>query len=417
MYDFALGRRDAPDVGAGRGRRGDLQPERTPRRLRTRQQPSCRRCRHAAGGGADDGRQGRSFSTASSIGCIRKRSTGEAGSAATGGALIRPASRFCNWTNARCPSTRWSTTFRIDRTSKSPITPKAGDPQSSREAGIARVSGGAPLWVDLGDYGASEPLIVDVDWVPDAGSVAYQVQDREQTWLDLNLGDATSGRSRRLFRETTKAWVNPNGSPVWLENGSFLWFSERSGFKHLYHYRADGTLIRAVTDGRWDVRTLYGVDEARGVRVLRRGRPQAHRHRRLSHRSRGGRADASVAHRWHAPRDLQSLVLAGHRRVERCHDPRAGAAAWRRRRRDPCHRSKSCRRARRPSPVATGVHRGQGARRLRDGRDDDQAAGLQSVATLSRLPAHLRRARDRVRARTSGAGRRICITSSSRSVA
>ena len=141
--------------------------------------------------------------------------------------------------------------------------PKAGDPNPLVKLGIARLAGGAPLWVGLGEYSASEFLIVDVDWVPDATSVAYQVQDREQTWLDLNLAEASSGRSRRLFRETTKAWVNANGSPVWLENGSFLWFSERSGFKHLYHYRADGTLIRAVTDGRWEVRTLYGIDEAR----------------------------------------------------------------------------------------------------------------------------------------------------------
>ena len=72
-------------------------------------------------------------------------------------------------------------------------------------------------------------------------------------------------RSRRLFRETTKAWVNANGSPTWLKDGSFLWFSERSGFKHLYHYRADGTLVRQVTNGRWEIRSLYGVDEARGV--------------------------------------------------------------------------------------------------------------------------------------------------------
>jgi len=52
---------------------------------------------------------------------------------------------------------------------------------------------------------------------------------------------------------------------VWLQDGSFLWISERTGFRHVYHYRADGTLVRPVTSGRWDVRTLYGVDEARGA--------------------------------------------------------------------------------------------------------------------------------------------------------
>ena len=92
-----------------------------------------------------------------------------------------------------------------------------------------------------------------------------QVQDREQTWLDLNLADVENGRSRKLLRETTKAWVNNNGDPLWLKDGSFLWFSERTGFKHLYRIAADGTVVRQVTNGRWDVRTLYGINQDAGV--------------------------------------------------------------------------------------------------------------------------------------------------------
>ena len=143
--------------------------------------------------------------------------------------------------------------------------PKAGDPNPLVRLWIAPVAGDAPLWVPLEAYAGSDLLIVDVDWVPGGGGVAFQVQDREQTWLDLNLADAASGQVRRVLRETTPAWVNANGSPIWLKDGTFLWFSERSGFKHLYHYRQDGTSIRRVTEGRWDIRSFYGVDEARGL--------------------------------------------------------------------------------------------------------------------------------------------------------
>ena len=48
-------------------------------------------------------------------------------------------------------------------------------------------------WMDTSKYGAAEPLIVNVDWTADGQDVVYQVQDREQTWLDLNLGDADRG--------------------------------------------------------------------------------------------------------------------------------------------------------------------------------------------------------------------------------
>jgi dipeptidyl-peptidase-4 len=143
--------------------------------------------------------------------------------------------------------------------------PKAGDPNPLVALGIARVDGTPVRFVSLDAYKNAEPLIVNVSWTPDSRSVVHQVQNREQTWLDLNLADASSGAVRTLLRETTPAWVNENGNPIWLRDGSFLWFSEQSGFKHLYRVTADGQSRRPVTSGKWDVRSFYGVDENAGV--------------------------------------------------------------------------------------------------------------------------------------------------------
>ena len=143
--------------------------------------------------------------------------------------------------------------------------PKAGDANPLVKLGISSATGGTPVWTDVSPSAASEYLIVDVDWTPDSQRVVYQIQDREQTWLDLNLADADTGRSRKLLRETTKAWVNNNGRAIWLRDGSFLWFSERSGFKHLYRMAADGTVMNQITSGRWDVRTFYGVNQTAGA--------------------------------------------------------------------------------------------------------------------------------------------------------
>jgi dipeptidyl-peptidase-4 len=137
--------------------------------------------------------------------------------------------------------------------------PKAGDPNPKVSLGVVPVAGGGAVWADTRAYGP-EILIVDVSWTPDSALVVFQVQDREQTWLDLNVGDATTGLARKLLRETTKAWVEPHGSPRWLPDGGFLWLSERSGFKHLYRYGRDGTGGRSVTSGNWEIREMYGVD-------------------------------------------------------------------------------------------------------------------------------------------------------------
>ncbi len=142
--------------------------------------------------------------------------------------------------------------------------PRAGDPNPLVKLGVVDPAGSPVKWVDTGKYAGADHLIVDVSWMPDSRQVAYQVQDREQTCLDLNLAPVATGATTTLFRETTKAWVNNTGSPTWLEDGTFLWLSERTGFQHLFHFKGDGSLIKQVTDGKWEVRTVYGVDDATG---------------------------------------------------------------------------------------------------------------------------------------------------------
>ena len=139
--------------------------------------------------------------------------------------------------------------------------PKAGDLNPLVRLGVIPAVGGETVWVDLAHYTPTDMLVVAVSWSPDSEEVVFQVQNREQTWLDLNIADAGTGATTRLFQETTPAWVSVNGDPTWLEDGTFLWLSERSGWKHLYHCEADGTLIVQVTDGEWELRTLHGVDE------------------------------------------------------------------------------------------------------------------------------------------------------------
>src|SRR5262249_26882513 len=141
--------------------------------------------------------------------------------------------------------------------------PKAGDPNPKAALLFARARDGRVVAADLGKYAKDQPLIVRVDWQPDGKRCVFEVQDREQTWLDVDLADPDSGQVETLLRDTSHPWVNVLDLPRWLADGSFLWSSERSGYKHVYHYDKAGKLIGPVTAGNWEVRAIVALDEAK----------------------------------------------------------------------------------------------------------------------------------------------------------
>ncbi len=100
--------------------------------------------------------------------------------------------------------------------------------------------------------------MVRAGWTPDSQKVYLYMQDRAQTWLDVCMMPRDSGGPAHLFRETTKAWVDDPGPPHFLKDGSFLLASERTGWKHLYHFAADGKLARRSPTDRGKCAALPG---------------------------------------------------------------------------------------------------------------------------------------------------------------
>ena len=144
--------------------------------------------------------------------------------------------------------------------------PFAGQANARVRLGVVPRQGGEPVWTDLGEN--LDIYLARVGWFLD-GSLAAQVENREQTTLDLVRFDRLTGQGSRLLCETNETWINlhdmfkPLGKGAYA--GGFLWASERSGFRHLYLHDTEGKLIRALTDGEWMVDSLEGVDETHGV--------------------------------------------------------------------------------------------------------------------------------------------------------
>jgi dipeptidyl-peptidase-4 len=119
--------------------------------------------------------------------------------------------------------------------------------------GVVSVDGGEVAWLDLG----GDEYLARVSWGPD-GSLFVQTEDRAQRRLTL-WRDAAA-----VLEERSDVWVNLHDMLRPLADGRFVWASERSGFRHLYLYEADGTLVRQLTEGDWQVDSVDAVDVESG---------------------------------------------------------------------------------------------------------------------------------------------------------
>ncbi|MHB8647918.1 MAG: S9 family peptidase, partial [Thermomicrobiales bacterium] len=138
--------------------------------------------------------------------------------------------------------------------------PFAGMPNATVRLGVVPAAGGAPIWMDFGDA----EYLARVDWFPD-GTLTAQIENREQSVLDLIRFDLRTGARTRLLRETSDVWINLHDLLRPLKDGGFIWASERTGFQHLYRYDRDGNLRNAITHGDWMVEGIAGVDETNGL--------------------------------------------------------------------------------------------------------------------------------------------------------
>jgi len=139
--------------------------------------------------------------------------------------------------------------------------PQAGTANADVHIGVIPAGGGNTRWMDLGDTRGY--LIARVYWTPDSSKLAIERFTRVQNELDLTLADASTGAAKSILHESDPYWINHNDLFHFLNDGRFIWGSERDGFQHLYLYGLDGKQHKRITEGNWEVTNLAGVDEAR----------------------------------------------------------------------------------------------------------------------------------------------------------
>ncbi len=138
--------------------------------------------------------------------------------------------------------------------------PRAGTANSVVDLYLMNPDGSGQVKADLGAN--TDVYLARVDWLPDASGLIVQRQSRDQKRLDLLRVDARSGASTLLFSDTSDQWINLSDDLKPLKDGSILFSSERSGYRHLYRWSKGK--ITPLTRGEWVLDGVAGVDEAAG---------------------------------------------------------------------------------------------------------------------------------------------------------
>ncbi len=139
--------------------------------------------------------------------------------------------------------------------------PKAGEENSLVSIHVYNLDNQKTTLMDTGSE--TDQYIARIKWTTNPKELSMIRLNRLQNKLDILLADAQTGESRILHTEVNKHYVEEptDEYPLFLSDGKhFIIPSERDGYNHIYLYGMDGKLVRQLTSGENEVKSIYGYD-------------------------------------------------------------------------------------------------------------------------------------------------------------
>lgn len=137
--------------------------------------------------------------------------------------------------------------------------PKAGEDNSIVEIFVYDLETGNTTKMNTGEE--TDIYFPRIKWTEDANVLAIQRLNRHQNHLEILAADATTGQTTIFYDETNPYYIDVTDNWTFLEDGKrFLMTSEKDGYNHIYLYLMDGTPVKQLTSGDWEVTQVYGFD-------------------------------------------------------------------------------------------------------------------------------------------------------------
>lgn len=142
--------------------------------------------------------------------------------------------------------------------------PKAGEKNAIVDVFVYDMTTTKTSKIDTGTE--TDRYLPRIKWTKDAYLLSIAHLNRKQNVYQLLHANVATGETKTILKETEKAYYDyeMNKAVYYLADGkSFIASSESSGYKHLYRYNMDGTLINQLTSGNWEIDEILGIDEVK----------------------------------------------------------------------------------------------------------------------------------------------------------
>ncbi len=143
--------------------------------------------------------------------------------------------------------------------------PKAGEDNSVVTIHVYDINEDSTTKMNIGTE--TDQYIARIKWTPNPEQLSLVRLNRLQNKIDILIADAKTGESELLFTETNRYYIEEpmDDYPIYTNDGKFFIIpSERDGYNQIYLYGMDGKLVRQLTKGINEVRSIYGYDAKDG---------------------------------------------------------------------------------------------------------------------------------------------------------
>ncbi|OQX96942.1 MAG: S9 family peptidase [Bacteroidetes bacterium 4572_117] len=144
--------------------------------------------------------------------------------------------------------------------------PKAGDANSVVSVHIYDVQTAETIKADIGSE--TDIYIPRIRWTKSDNRLGIIRLNRLQNRLEVLFADAGTGNTNTIYTDNNKYYIGDEtyDDLTFLKDGKhFIITSERDGYRHIYLYKTDGTLVKQLTKGNWDVTSFIGFDDNKKI--------------------------------------------------------------------------------------------------------------------------------------------------------